>query len=323
MGATVVATADPLRFGDPYGPKASKVRWVAEGVVDGIWQYGNALGVPNMGGDIVFNESFDDNCLVNVVSLGIVRRDQIIRSRAPPLAGAAGYDVILIGKPTDSSGLGGVTFASEALREEDDELPAWQNLLATRGGQKRSQRRERSPVGLDGVLRVQQHRLQYFGHDLARSRRVLRILLHLALRGLGHLDGFRSVLDGGGGDGLPDRVDIVGRRLHQMQAPFHPEDHEEETVPRSRRQQFLGQIVIRLRNARNNLVKHQRHHGRNPRLGHQAQTVERNLFAAFDDLYFGSLEIQDRVACLVVRAQFEGKPRGVAGRGCGPRRPGG
>jgi len=121
MGATVVATADPLRFGDPYGPKASKVRWVAEGVVDGIWQYGNALGVPNMGGDIVFNKSFDDNCLVNVVSLGIVRRDQIIRSRAPPAAGEGGYDVILVGKPTDSSGLGGVTFASEALREEDEE----------------------------------------------------------------------------------------------------------------------------------------------------------------------------------------------------------
>ncbi|MDD4776534.1 MAG: phosphoribosylformylglycinamidine synthase subunit PurL [Syntrophomonas sp.] len=121
MGATVVATADPLRFGDPYGPKANKVRWVAEGVVDGIWQYGNALGVPNMGGDIVFNESFDDNCLVNVVSLGIVRRGQIIRSRAPPAAGEGGYDVILVGKPTDSSGLGGVTFASEALREEDEE----------------------------------------------------------------------------------------------------------------------------------------------------------------------------------------------------------
>ncbi|MBN1236094.1 MAG: phosphoribosylformylglycinamidine synthase subunit PurL [Methanotrichaceae archaeon] len=121
MGATVIATADPLRFGNPYGSKASKVRWVAEGVVDGIWQYGNALGVPNMGGDIVFNDSFDDNCLVNVVSIGIVQRDQIIRSRAPPLAGERGYDVILIGKPTDASGLGGVTFASEALREEDEE----------------------------------------------------------------------------------------------------------------------------------------------------------------------------------------------------------
>jgi phosphoribosylformylglycinamidine synthase len=77
--------------------------------------------VPNIGGDIVFNESFDDNCLVNVVSLGVIRRDQIIRSRAPPGAGEKGYDVILIGKPTDSSGLGGVTFASGALREEDEE----------------------------------------------------------------------------------------------------------------------------------------------------------------------------------------------------------
>lgn len=120
MGATVVATADPLRFGDPYGPQASKVRWVAEGVVDGIWQYGNALGVPNMAGDIVFDESFDFNCLVNVVAIGVIKKGEIIRSRAPKGAGEKGYDVILVGKPTDASGLGGVTFASEALREEDE-----------------------------------------------------------------------------------------------------------------------------------------------------------------------------------------------------------
>jgi len=121
MGATVVATADPLRFGNPYGPEANKVRWVAEGVVDGIWQYGNALGVPNIGGDIVFDESFDFNCLVNVVSIGVIKRDQIIRSRAPKGAGENEYDVILIGKPTDSSGLGGVTFASEALSKDEEE----------------------------------------------------------------------------------------------------------------------------------------------------------------------------------------------------------
>jgi phosphoribosylformylglycinamidine synthase subunit PurL len=121
MGAKVVATADPLRFGNPYGPEANRVRWVAEGVVDGIWQYGNALGVPNMGGDIVFDESFDFNCLVNVVSIGIVKKDEIIRSRAPKGAGENGYDVILIGKPTDSSGLGGVTFASEALSKDSEE----------------------------------------------------------------------------------------------------------------------------------------------------------------------------------------------------------
>lgn len=121
MGARVVATADPLRFGDPYGPQARKVRWVAEGVVDGIWQYGNALGVPIMAGDIVFSESFDQNCLVNVVAIGVVKRDQIIRSRAPPGAGENEYDVILVGKPTDSSGLGGVIFASEILSQDKEE----------------------------------------------------------------------------------------------------------------------------------------------------------------------------------------------------------
>ena len=120
MGATVVATGDPLRFGDPFGPQRNKVRWVAEGVVDGIWQYGNALGVPNLAGDVVFDESFDFNCLVNVVALGIIKKNEIIHSRAPKGAGEKEYDVILIGKPTDSSGLGGVTFASEALREEDE-----------------------------------------------------------------------------------------------------------------------------------------------------------------------------------------------------------
>ncbi len=121
MGAKVVATADPLRFGDPYGGDRNHVRWVAEGVVDGIWQYGNALGVPIIAGDVVFDGSFDTNCLVNVVAIGVVRRGEIIKSRAPAGAGEGGYDVIVVGKPTDSSGFGGVTFASEQLREEDEE----------------------------------------------------------------------------------------------------------------------------------------------------------------------------------------------------------
>lgn len=121
MGAKVVATADPLRFGDPFGEDKNHVRWVAEGVVDGIWQYGNALGVPIIAGDVVFDESFDTNCLVNVVAIGVVKRGEIIKSRAPAGAGEKGYDVIVVGKPTDSSGFGGVTFASEELREEDEE----------------------------------------------------------------------------------------------------------------------------------------------------------------------------------------------------------
>ncbi|MGD9498056.1 MAG: phosphoribosylformylglycinamidine synthase subunit PurL [Armatimonadota bacterium] len=118
MGARVIGTADPLRFGDPLGPNADRTRWIVSGVVDGIWQYGNALGVPNLGGDIYFDPSFDDNCLVNVVAIGIVAEDEIIHSAVPPQAHDEPYVLILVGKPTDDSGFGGSAFASKILDEE-------------------------------------------------------------------------------------------------------------------------------------------------------------------------------------------------------------
>ncbi len=119
MGARVFATADPLRFGDPEGEQADRTRWIVSGVVDGIWQYGNALGVPNLGGDIYFDKTFDDNCLVNVVALGIVAEDEIIHSAAPPEAHDEPYVMILVGKPTDDSGFGGSAFASKMLNEDE------------------------------------------------------------------------------------------------------------------------------------------------------------------------------------------------------------
>jgi phosphoribosylformylglycinamidine synthase len=119
MGADVIGVMDPLRFGDPDGPKGARVRDIVWGVVDGIAQYANALGVPNLGGDAVFDASFDDNCLVNVVAIGVVEEGEIIRSRAPAAAAKEAHDVILIGKPTDASGFGGATFASERLSEDD------------------------------------------------------------------------------------------------------------------------------------------------------------------------------------------------------------
>lgn len=116
MGARVIGCADPLRFGDPKGESAVRTKHIANGVIRGIWQYANALGVPNLGGDVYFHPGFDDNCLVNVVSIGIVADDEIIHSRVPP--NSVGYDLILIGKPTDSSGFGGASFASETLDDE-------------------------------------------------------------------------------------------------------------------------------------------------------------------------------------------------------------
>ena len=69
---------DPLRFGWPVAEReddhgAAHRLDIAREVVTGIWEYGNALGVPNLGGDVYFHPSFDENCLVNVVAVGLVR----------------------------------------------------------------------------------------------------------------------------------------------------------------------------------------------------------------------------------------------------------
>jgi phosphoribosylformylglycinamidine synthase len=130
-----------LRFGSLQSENAERTRWIVDGVVEGIWQYGNALGVPNLGGDVYFREAFDDNCLVNVVSLGLVAEEDIIHSAAPPQAATEPYDLILVGKPTDDSGFGGSAFASKVLSEEEQaddrgavqvDDPFLKNVLAMR-----------------------------------------------------------------------------------------------------------------------------------------------------------------------------------------------
>ncbi|MGA7571087.1 MAG: AIR synthase-related protein, partial [Candidatus Aquilonibacter sp.] len=118
MGAQVIAVADPLRFGR-IEDAHSHQRYVAQGVVDGISAYGNAIGVPNIAGDLYFDERFDDNCLVNVVAMGIVKESQVIHSYAPP--GADGWDIVLVGKATDPSGFGGASFSSLTLDAQDED----------------------------------------------------------------------------------------------------------------------------------------------------------------------------------------------------------
>lgn len=125
MGARVTGSLDLLRFGDPTGPSGERCRAICRGVVEGIWKYGNALGVPNLGGDTRFHPGYDDNCLVNVVALGFVRRDRIVHSFVPPRAHDEQYVLILTGKPTDDTGFGGATFASSDL-EDDSEKGAVQ-----------------------------------------------------------------------------------------------------------------------------------------------------------------------------------------------------
>ena len=116
MGAEVIAVTDSLRFGNI---KNNKTKWIHDGVVAGIAGYGNPLGIPNVGGDLYYHDGYNENCLVTLVSLGIVIEDDIIHSYAPK--NADGYDLILLGKPTDNSGFGGASFASLELEEEKKE----------------------------------------------------------------------------------------------------------------------------------------------------------------------------------------------------------
>ncbi|HUV85520.1 MAG TPA: phosphoribosylformylglycinamidine synthase subunit PurL [bacterium] len=120
MGADVVAVLDPLRFGALSGENEKRTQAIARGVVEGIWRYANAIGVPNAGGDVYFDASFDDNCLVNVVAVGVVAEADVVPSRVPAAARDEHYVIVLVGKPTDDSGVGGASFASAVLDEEED-----------------------------------------------------------------------------------------------------------------------------------------------------------------------------------------------------------
>src|SRR3990167_8506917 len=116
MGACVIAIADGLRFGEI---KRQKTNWLHHEVVAGIAGYGNPIGVPNLAGDVYYDPSYNENCLVTVVTLGIVRDDHVIHSYAPK--NADNHVFILVGKPTDNSGFGGASFASSTLRAEHKE----------------------------------------------------------------------------------------------------------------------------------------------------------------------------------------------------------
>ena len=118
MGARVIGCMDNLRLGDL---KTEETRTIAKEVIRGIGGYGNPLGIPNLGGDTVFDSAYNGNCLVNAIALGIVREDEIIHSYAPKEAGEVGYDIILVGKPTDRSGFGGASFASANMEEDKRE----------------------------------------------------------------------------------------------------------------------------------------------------------------------------------------------------------
>ncbi|MEP7027645.1 MAG: AIR synthase related protein, partial [Candidatus Eisenbacteria bacterium] len=123
MGAEVIGVLDALRMGTGRAGGGLKAREILGGVVSGIADYGNALGVPNLGGDLEFHPGYDANVLVNVVALGVVEETRLVHSCVP---GAGDYAFVLVGKPTDNSGFGGAAFSSGVLGGDSDQRGAVQ-----------------------------------------------------------------------------------------------------------------------------------------------------------------------------------------------------
>ena len=120
MGARPVASLNSLRFGSPKDPH---VRYLVDGVVRGIGDYGNSFGVPTVGGEIYFEEGYTGNPLVNAMSVGIVEHHKTVSATAL----GDGNPVLIVGSSTGRDGIHGATFASEDLSEaSEDKRPSVQ-----------------------------------------------------------------------------------------------------------------------------------------------------------------------------------------------------
>ena len=120
MGARPIAQLNSLRFGDPNHPKT---QWLMKGVVKGIGDYGNAFGIPTVGGELFFDESFHVNPLVNAMSAGIVKVGETVSATSY----GVGNPVYIVGSATGKDGIHGAAFASKNITEDSvNDLPAVQ-----------------------------------------------------------------------------------------------------------------------------------------------------------------------------------------------------
>ena len=114
MGARPIALLNALRFGEL---ESAKNRHLVKGVVSGIAGYGNCMGVPTVGGEIVFNDIYAQNPLVNVFCLGIARKDKIFLGKAA----GVGNPVIYFGSKTGRDGIHGATMASDSFDDQSEQ----------------------------------------------------------------------------------------------------------------------------------------------------------------------------------------------------------
>ncbi|NUQ13314.1 MAG: phosphoribosylformylglycinamidine synthase subunit PurL, partial [Gemmatimonadaceae bacterium] len=113
MGARPIALLNSLRFGELDHPRT---RWLVAGVVKGIGDYGNCMGVPTVAGEVVFDDAYAGNPLVNAMCVGVMREEELIRA----VASGVGNPIIAVGARTGRDGIHGASFASEDLSHESD-----------------------------------------------------------------------------------------------------------------------------------------------------------------------------------------------------------
>lgn len=120
MGARPVAQLNSLRFGNI---ELERTKWLLKGVVKGIGDYGNAFGVPVVGGEVYFDDCYNTNPLVNAMSVGIVKQGNVVSATSK----GAGNPVFIVGSSTGKDGIHGASFASEDITEKTSEkLPSVQ-----------------------------------------------------------------------------------------------------------------------------------------------------------------------------------------------------
>jgi phosphoribosylformylglycinamidine synthase len=113
MGARPIACMDSLRFGEIDAPR---MRFLIDGVVRGVGDYGNCVGIPTVGGETGFHRCYNRNILVNAFALGIARHDEIFRARASGL----GNPILYVGSRTGRDGIHGATMASDAFDAQSE-----------------------------------------------------------------------------------------------------------------------------------------------------------------------------------------------------------
>ena len=114
IGARPIAVLDSLRFGEP---SSERSRYLFEGAVAGIGHYGNSIGVPTVGGEVYFEPSYEHNCLVNAMCVGLARTDEMIRSAAA----GPGNLLVIMGASTGRDGIGGASVLASAELEAGDD----------------------------------------------------------------------------------------------------------------------------------------------------------------------------------------------------------